>query len=171
MKRKIMTYQWTRGLACLALTLAMLLPAGCGERHSKAPAPPPAQQAPLFNFDVYRGVNANANSGLASLAPGQFAFNPELSTFDNPQLAPVQKPCNYRFQVTNLPGNPPPVQGIAGAVTGLLGYTATFDNNPPGHWSINAPAGVTPQQAAAAVSVYALANRGNVVNGTQQNCN
>lgn len=121
--------------------------------------------------DIYRGVDANVNTGRASLAPGQFNFNPTLSTFGNPALAPVQKPCNYRFQVLGPNIQDPPVPGNVGDVTGLPGYTAFFDDNPPGHWGIIHPPGVTPLDAKAAVSAYAQANRGNVVNGTQNNCN
>jgi hypothetical protein len=129
------------------------------------------QSAMAASTDIYRAVDANPNNGHASLAPGQFNFNPELSTFDNPALAPVQKRCNYRFNVTGPNVQNPPQQGDSGIITGL-GYVATFDNNPPGHWSISHPAGIPPQQARAAVSAFAQANRnGNVVNGTLQNCN
>jgi hypothetical protein len=119
---------------------------------------------------IYRGVDANANTGLASLAPSQFNFNPDLSTFDNPALAPVQKPCNYRFDVTGPNIQNPPQPGNVGDITGLPGYSATFNNNPLGHWSISPPAGVSQQGAKTAVSAFAKANRGNVVNGTLQNC-
>jgi hypothetical protein len=122
----------------------------------------------LADVGIYRGVDANAKSGLASLAPGQFRFNPDLSTFNDPALAPVQKACNYRFTVV-LQGAP--AVGAHGPVQGLAGYVATFDNNPAGHWGIAHPADVTADQAKQAVSDYAKANRGNVVNGTQNNCN
>lgn len=135
-----------------------------------------ASQAWAFNVNVYRGVNANANTGLASLAPGQFNFNPELSTFNNPGVAPVLKPCNYRFTITGVANNPaqPNDNGtvlFAGASLPVGVYTATFDNNPPGHWGVYHPGAVTALQARAAISAYAQANRGNVVNGTLGNCN
>lgn len=123
---------------------------------------------------IYRGVDASPN-GRASLAPGQFNFNPTLSTFDLPANAPVQKPCNYQFDVTGGNLSPIPVVGEHGDITGpglgLPGYTATFDDNPHGHWGITQPNGVSADQAKAAVSLLAQANRGNVVNGTQVNCN
>jgi hypothetical protein len=120
---------------------------------------------------IYRGVDANVNTGLASLAPGQFSFNPTLSTFNAVGIAPVHKPCEYRFDVTGGNIQNPPNVGEHGDVTGLAGYTATFDNDPIGHWGITQPNGVSAANARIAVSVYALANRGNVVNGTQGNCN
>ncbi|MGZ5006495.1 MAG: hypothetical protein ACXWFI_01165 [Methylobacter sp.] len=115
---------------------------------------------------IYRGVDRLAN-GNAKLTPNQFNFNPELSTFNAVGIAPVQKPCEYRFDVSGGNIQNPPNVGEHGDVTGLVGYTATFDNNPPGHWSIQQPHGVSADNARTAVSVYALANRGNVVNGTQ----
>ncbi|RCK43896.1 hypothetical protein TH25_20890 [Thalassospira profundimaris] len=122
----------------------------------------------LADVDIYRGVDANQNTGRASLAPSQFRFNPDLSTFNNPANAPVQKSCNFRFTVT-LAGNPQ--QGANGPVVGLPGYTATFDNNPQGHWGIIHPTNVTADQAKQAVADYAQANRGRVVNGALNNCN
>ncbi|PKR53579.1 hypothetical protein [Thalassospira marina] len=122
----------------------------------------------LADVDIYRGVDANQNSGRASLAPSQFSFNPDLSTFNDPALAPVQKRCNFRFTVTLADD---PVVGDHGPVVGLEGYTATFDNNPAGHWGIAHPANVNADAAKAAVSAYAQVNRDRVVNGTLNNCN
>lgn len=125
---------------------------------------------------IYRGVDANA-SNKATLSPSQFNFTGEpatLSTFSIPNGAPVQKPCNYRFEVTGPNIQDPTAQGDSGAVTGLDGYTATFDNDPIGHWGITRPDGVTVAEAKIAVSDYAKATRGNVVYGnaaTPPNCN
>ena len=71
----------------------------------------------LADVGIYRGVDANAKSGQASLARGQFRFNPDLSTFNDPALAPVQKACNYRFTVV-LQGAP--AVGAHGPVQGLV---------------------------------------------------
>jgi hypothetical protein len=160
---------WTKGLVAFVITLAVFMPSGCSTRHAKAPAPA-ATKVAVFDVDIYRGVDANPNSGLASLAPGQFRFNPTLSTFLLPAQAPVLKACNYRFHLTDVAHDPPQTNDT-GNVTGLPGYIATYDDNPPGHWGIQQPNGVTPDEAKAAVSAYALLNRGNVVNGTQNNCN
>lgn len=127
---------------------------------------------PAEAFDVYRGVDAAAN-GNARLNPGTFRFNPELSTF-SPRVRTGGK-CNVRFTVQNLPNNPPQ-QGDQGDVAGLPqhngnSYTATFDNVPPGHWSVAQPAGVLAATAQQEVSQWAQANRANVVeNGSQANC-
>ncbi|OKH86554.1 hypothetical protein [Thalassospira sp. TSL5-1] len=121
----------------------------------------------LADVDIYRGVDAKQN-GRATLSPSQFNFNPDLSTFNDPALAPVHKSCNFRFTVTLADD---PEVGDSGPVVGLEGYTATYDNNPEGHWGIAHPANVNADEAKAAVSLYAQANRGRVVNGTQNNCN
>ena len=118
------------------------------------------------DVDIYRGVDAKSN-GNATLSPGQFSFNPTLSNFIQPQLAPVLKPCNYWFTVI-LDGEPD--VGAHGPVAGLEGYTALFDNDPEGHWGIIQPEGVSADDAKAAVSAFAQQNRQNVVNGTQDNC-
>lgn len=123
-----------------------------------------------FNVDIFRGVDANPNNGRATLSPSQFNFNPDLSTYINPILAPVQKACNYRFTVQNVPNNPPMV-GDTGTIQGLEGYSATFNNVPPGHWQVLPPNGTTSASAKAAVSAFAQNNRGGVVNGTLQGCN
>jgi hypothetical protein len=93
------------------------------------------------NITILRGVDANVNTGYASMPPGQFAFtgNPEtLSLFDttaNAHAANVTKPC-YVHIVVNMP-NDPPVQGNQGTITvNGHAYAVTFDNNPVGHWSI-----------------------------------
>ena len=121
----------------------------------------------LADVDIYRGVDAKPN-GKATLSPSQFNFNPDLSTFNHPALAPTQKACNYRFTVV-LQGVP--AVNVQGPVQGLPGYVATFDNDPEGHWGIAHPANISANAAKAAVSQYAQANRGNVMNGTKNNCN
>jgi hypothetical protein len=135
--------------------------------------PPPAEetQPPTpevvgnYNVTVYRGVDAKGN-GRATLSPSQFRFNPDLSTFDAPGHAPVLKPCNYSLMVTGVP-NQPAQPNDTGTVAGVPGnFVATFDNNPAGHWSI-----ASQPDAGAIFSTYAQANRGQIVNGTQQNCN
>ncbi|HEX8698270.1 MAG TPA: hypothetical protein VF815_05505 [Myxococcaceae bacterium] len=159
------------GIAAVAVQVLWGL-AGCAAQQEEA-RKEPVQAARLRpdQLYIYRGVDqSNPGTGRASLAPSQFNFNPELSTFDNPGMAPVLKPCNYRFTVSNV-AHQPPQPGDTGAVDGLPGYTATFDNNPPGHWGIQHPAGVTPAQAKTAVSQYAQDNRDNVINGTAVNCN
>jgi hypothetical protein len=128
---------------------------------------------------IYRGVDANVNTGLASLAPGQFTWTPvnqvgsTLSTFNVPSLI---KSCNFQFDVTGGNLQNPPQPGEHGDITGpglgLPGYTATFDNNPPGHWSITHPVGINDQQARTAVSAFAILNRavpGVLVNGALPN--
>lgn len=122
----------------------------------------------LADVDIYRGVDANQNTGRASLAPSQFRFNPDLSTFNDPLLAPVQKKCNFRFTVTLADE---PEVGDIGPVYGLDGYIATYDNNPVGHWGITHPADKTADEAKQEVSDYAKANPDRVVNGTLNNCN
>jgi hypothetical protein len=117
------------------------------------------------NMSIYRGVNASSN-GNANLSPGQFRFNNDLSTFNQ---ASQNHPCNYSFTVTGVPNNPAQVND-EGNVSGLIGYRAKFDNNPQGHWSVIKPANVTADQAKQAVSDYAKTHRGNVVNGSQNNC-
>ncbi len=166
MNRKTTRQWWITGFGFVALWLMLLAPTGCA-RHSKAAAPADAPKVGLHDFYIFRGVNANANNGNAQLGPAQFGF-PNMSTFGNPAQAPVPRPCNYRFQVTGVANDPPHV-GDSGPVTGLPGFTATFDDNPPGHWTVTAPA--ADPAPATTVSAYAQANRaGNVVNGTQQNC-
>lgn len=161
----------SRGVALLA-GLAVLMGAACAGSRTEGGAPEPQFEAQLQQGQAYifRGVDANANTGRATLSPSQFAFNPDLSTFAAPGQAPVQKQCNYRFTVSGLPNDPPHV-GDSGTVDGLPDYTAVFDDNPLGHWGIRQPNGVTPDQAKQAVSAYAQANRGNVVNGTLASCN
>lgn len=122
--------------------------------------------APFVNVSIYRGVDSS-NAGRAKLGPGQFAFNADLSTFSSPASAPVQKACNYMFTATPAVA----AVGASGAVVGLPGYVATFDDHPQGHWSIAAPPGTAAVDAASAVSTYTQANRGNVVNGTNLACN
>lgn len=134
-------------LAALLLFVASLTTA-CDSKSGKVDT-----QVQLVNVDVYRGVDAKPN-GKAVLSPSQFRFNPTLSTFRLPTDAPVQKPCQVRFVITGLP-NSPPVAGDSGAVQNLAGYTATFDNNPAGHWSIQQPGGVSADDAKTAVSNYA----------------
>lgn len=121
----------------------------------------------LVDVQIDRGVDAS-DSGRATLSPGQFRFNPDLSTFAIGASAPVAKPCLYRFTAVGVPS--PPTVGASGAIQDLQGYVATFDNNPPGHWGIAAPAGTSPASAAAAVSAYAQAHRQNVVPGTAPKC-
>ncbi|GFZ97299.1 hypothetical protein [Dyella caseinilytica] len=113
---------------------------------------------------IYRGLSADSK-GNAKLNPGTFKFNDDLSTFDQP-IAGAK--CNYRFTVTNLPD--PIEKEDEGDVEGLAGYRASFDDDPKGHWSIKAPEGVSTEDAAKAVAEYAKANKGNIVNGTQDNC-
>jgi hypothetical protein len=160
---------WTKGLLGVVVALVLIALPGCGSRHAKAPTPA-ATKAALYDVHVYRGVDANVNSGRATLSPSQFSFNADLSTFMDPAQAPLQKPCNYRFQITGV-AHEPPEPNDTGAVTGLPNYTAIYDNNPAGHWGIQHPNDVSPDQAKAAVSAYAQQNRGNVVNGTLNNCN
>jgi hypothetical protein len=128
------------------------------------------------NVDVYRAVAANGG-GNADLGNTAFNFNgapAALSLFDLANRP--ASPCYYRFTVTGVPNNPPQPndQGqLAGPVVpppGAGTFTTVFDNNPAGHWGALLPAGVTNVNARAAVSQYARANRGNVVNGTQANC-
>ncbi len=122
-----------------------------------------------FDVDVYRGVDANAVTGRATLSPSQFRFNPDLSTFNT--TAATGKPCNYRFTITGVANNPAQQgdQGtvhFAGASLPVGVYTATFNNLPPGHWSIDHPGAINADAAKLAIGTYAQANRGNVVGGT-----
>lgn len=116
--------------------------------------------------DIYRGLNADKN-GKVQLNPGTFRFNPGLSTFNTPSVVSA---CNFRFTVkTNEHESPDP--GYTGEVEGLEGYEAHFNNDPPGHWDIHQPEGVSEEDAAKAVSEYAKAHRGDrVVNGSRNDC-
>lgn len=121
--------------------------------------------------NVFRAVQAN-NAGVARTNPGQFRFNPSLSTFDAAHLPP--SPCYVVFLITGVQNNPPQ-QGDTGLVDDLKHgdayYTATFNNNPPGHWDIELPDGVTDPEGRQDVSDYARANpEENIVNGTSNNC-
>jgi hypothetical protein len=129
---------------------------------------------------LYRGVGvSNPNTGRATLNPGAFRFDPvsgvpgsvELSTFDSIVAASAANgayPCYLTFTASAVP-----VVGASGVVLGLPGYVATYDNNPAGHWSIMAPAGVSSAVARGDVSVYAQAGRPGVLVSTvqQPNCN
>jgi len=141
--------------AAVGLAVAALV-VGCATK-------PEAPQNTV-NVQIEREVDANANTGRATLSPGQFRFNPTLSTFAPPAIAPVLKACKYQFTAQGVPT--PVVVGASGTVQGLPGYVATFDDQPQGHWGIAAPPGETPASAAAAVSAYAQQNRGNVRQGT-----
>ncbi len=93
---------------------------------------------------IYRGVDKSSNTGFADLAPSQFKFsNGDMSTFEYPIEAPVQKPCQFSFDVKN------------GLVTGLPNFTATKDNKPEGHWNIKRPANLSDKEAGTEVSDYA----------------
>ena len=140
--------------AAVALGFAVLV-VGCATRPESAQV--------LINVSVDREVDANAN-GRATLSPSQFGFNPTLSTFAPPAVAPVLKACKYRFTVVGVPT--PVVVGANGPVQGLPGYVATFNNQPPGHWDIAIPPGQTAASAAAGVSAYAQLNRGSIQQGT-----
>lgn len=149
--------------AILAVTALFAL--GCARNRAPVAAPTVA----TVTISLFRGVDANANNGHATLSPSQFNFNPSLSTFSDTNSAPVEKRCNFEFFVSGI--RIPPNPGDQGTVDDLAHYVATFDNNPPGHWGIDHPANVTPIEAKAAVSAYAQAHRGQVVNGTLTNCN
>jgi hypothetical protein len=144
--------------AALLLVAALWAPAGCTTPGRSGVG------APMVTIPVYRGVGRNGN-GRAQLSPSQFRFNNDLSTFG----APTNSPCNYQFDITGIPANPAQ-PGDSGPVSGLPGYVATFDDVPPGHWSIARPVGTSTTAARQAVSVYAQANRGFVVAGAQA-CN
>jgi len=121
--------------------------------------------------NVFRAVGANG-AGRALTNPGQFRFNPSLSTF-NMANRPAS-PCYVVFLITNLPNNPP-VVGDSGLVDGLTHgnahYTATFNNVPVGHWDVDLPAGVTDPEGRVDVSEYARDNpEENIVNGISLNC-
>ncbi len=156
----LITGPFLKGLKTLTLALILV-------------SAPHVPEALGHDVHVYRGVNANANSGIASTSPGQFSFTgipAALSTFDSVDGAPVAKPCLFRFTVTGV-AHDPAVAGDTGTIAGLPGYTATFDNDPEGHWSITMPGGVDALQARAEVSLFASnpANRV-IVNGSQNNC-
>jgi len=143
-------------LIYVALGLGVaVLAVGCATRS-------PVPQM-VINVSIDREVDAAAN-GRATLSPGQFAFNPTLSTFAPPAVAPVLKACKYRFTVVGVPT--PVVVGASGPVQGLPGYVATFNDQPPGHWDMAIPPGQTAASAAAGVSAYAQQNRGNLQQGT-----
>lgn len=125
--------------------------------------------AVLCAKDIYRGVDMGEATDPV-LTPNQFIYNGApagMSTFDTQDGAPVEKPCLYKYTVTNLP-NDPPLPGDSGGVSTLpVGYTAVFDNNPAGHWSIRSPAGVSNANAAKTTSESAMHHRLNVINGTK----
>lgn len=120
-------------------------------------------------FEIFRSV-AHNNNGVATLSPSQFSFNAgPLSTFDWAHRP--NSNCYVEFRVQNLP-NDPPQANDAGTVQGLAGYTATFDNNPAGHWSITRPGGTSAAQARIDVSNYARGDvANNVVNNSQNDPN
>ena len=142
----------------------------------------------VWGIDVYRGVNASV-AGRANLGPAQFGFTgtpPTLSTWATFPLVAINnnsaiRPCYYRFNINNVPHNPPQTNDLgtlAGPTYhGNMNFSALFDNTPPGHWSILLPEGVTIDEAAineakAEISAWAQANRGvNVERGTNANCN
>lgn len=125
----------------------------------------------VYVTTIYRGVDANSNNGKAKLSPSQFRFNPDMSTFNAATYVTIAKDCWYTFTVT-VNEDPPPAVGHSGQVNELPpGYIATFDNDPPGHWSVAHPANVTADAAKVVVAQYAQANRGNLVNGTRADCN
>jgi hypothetical protein len=125
---------------------------------------------------LYRGVDAN-KTGKANLSPSAFRFDPvsgvpnavELSTFNSIDAASAVKPypCFLTFSASAVS-----MVGATGAVSGLPGYIATYDNDPAGHWSIMAPLNVSSSVARSAVSSYAQAGRPGVLASTviQPNC-
>jgi len=122
-----------------------------------------------YDVHVYRGVAKEPN-GPAILSKPQFTFkNGVISTFDAAHLNSINQACRFRFKITNL-DRAQPQPNDRGDVDGLPNFTATFDNNPAGHWSIAKPQNLNPTKAAEAVSTYAKNHRGDVSDGNQGGC-
>lgn len=104
---------------------------------------------PLNNTTIYRGLSAK-NNGAAKLSPGEFRFNPDLSTSTNLTLIKKNRTCAFGFIVSET-----------GNVVGLPGYTAenTPTSTDPDHWSIYKPNNKDDEVAKKEVSDYAKDNK------------
>lgn len=110
-----------------------------------------APTAGVEHLDVCRGLDHRAN-GRASLAPSQFRFNLDLSTFEDPTQFPQAKNCWFWLTLERQrPGYP-------WDVVGLPGFWARKTEPPTGHWSIFHPEHMTEAAAQKKVSDYAKAH-------------
>ncbi|MCI9865039.1 hypothetical protein RHIZ_03665 [Rhizobium skierniewicense] len=154
--------------------------------------------SPAHAYPVYRSVTANAATGVVVWTKDNFGVSgtpPTLSFFhyDNDAAARDGLPLAQCFVKVDLPDGDPPKPGDAANVGNAdipvnaseadkpkpFPWVITFDNDPPGHWSI-ARSQITDATTNAAASRVAASgfqslattagSKVTVINGTLENC-
>ncbi|MBD8687012.1 MULTISPECIES: hypothetical protein [unclassified Rhizobium] len=153
--------------------------------------------SPAYAYSVYRSVTANAATGVVVWTRDNFGVSgnpPTLSFFyfDNDDDARAGLPAAQCFVKVDLPDDAPAPGDEANVGNADIKFyiddifkpkpfpwVITFDNDPPGHWSIarsqitDATTNAAASRVAAAgfQSLATTANSGvTVINGTLENC-
>ncbi|MGV1752409.1 hypothetical protein [Agrobacterium sp. CG674] len=154
--------------------------------------------SPAYAYSVYRSVTANAATGVVVWTKDNFGVSgtpPTLSFFhyDNAAAARAGLPLAQCFVKVDLPDVDAPEPGAEANVGNAdipvnaseadkpkpFPWVITFDNDPPGHWSI-ARSQITDATTNAAASRVAASgfqslattagSNVTVINGTLENC-